>query len=62
MHKLQKDRLMELFFRWVNEKTLGKIPEIISSPLPPSTKAVIASALYFKALWERTFMDGATKP
>lgn len=48
--------------RWVSEKTKGKINEVIAEPLPPSTKAVIASALYFKALWERTFIEGGTKP
>lgn len=36
--------------RWVSEKTKGKINEIIEDSLPASTKAVIASALYFKAL------------
>lgn len=48
--------------RWVSEKTKGKINEVIAEPLPASTKAVIASALYFKALWERTFIEGGTKP
>lgn len=51
----------KFFFSWVNEKTQGKIKEMISDVLPASTKAVITSALYFSALWERTFMEGATK-
>lgn len=46
--------------RWVDEKTEGKIKEIFSSPLDESTRVVIASALYFNALWERTFLEGAT--
>lgn len=47
---------------WVNENTHGKIPEIFSSALGSNTVMVIASALYFKALWEKMFIGGATKP
>ncbi|XP_058177051.1 uncharacterized protein LOC131292988 [Anopheles ziemanni] len=47
---------------WVSEKTHGKIPNILASILPPSTSMVLASAMYFKALWEETFIDGATRP
>ncbi|XP_053663280.1 uncharacterized protein LOC128712412 [Anopheles marshallii] len=46
---------------WVSEKTHGKIPNILASTLHPSTVMVLASALYFKALWAETFIDGATK-
>lgn len=46
--------------RWIEEKTEGKIREIFSSSLDESTRIVIASALYFNALWERTFFEGAT--
>lgn len=46
---------------WVNEKTNGKIPEIVSY-FQPDTKVVLASALYFKAMWETTFIEGATGP
>uniref|UniRef100_A0A2M4AUA4 Putative serine protease inhibitor n=1 Tax=Anopheles triannulatus TaxID=58253 RepID=A0A2M4AUA4_9DIPT len=48
--------------RWVNDKTHGKIPKILSSQLPPATTLVLASALYFRALWAKTFIEGATKP
>lgn len=34
---------------------------MISDVLPASTKAIAITALYFSALWERTFMEGATK-
>lgn len=56
--------LKKLFvnFRWVAAKTQEKIQEIISEPLPPYTKAIIASALYFKALWEKSFIDRVTRP
>lgn len=47
---------------WVNRKTEGKIPKIISEQLNPKTKIVMASALYFNAMWEKTFYEGATGP
>ncbi|KAG4075008.1 hypothetical protein HA402_014587 [Bradysia odoriphaga] len=46
---------------WVNEKTNGKIPEIVNF-FQPDTKLVLASAFYFKAMWESTFIEGATGP
>uniref|UniRef100_A0A675B3V0 Serpin domain-containing protein n=1 Tax=Anopheles darlingi TaxID=43151 RepID=A0A675B3V0_ANODA len=48
--------------RWVSEKTHDKIPKILSSQLAPATTLVLASALYFRALWHKTFIEGATKP
>uniref|UniRef100_A0A3F2YPL8 Serpin domain-containing protein n=1 Tax=Anopheles albimanus TaxID=7167 RepID=A0A3F2YPL8_ANOAL len=47
--------------RWVSEKTHGKIPKILPSQLSPATTLVLASALYFRALWAKTFIEGATK-
>lgn len=47
---------------WVNKNTHGKIPEIFSTALGSNTVMVIASALYFKALWQDMFIEGATKP
>lgn len=49
-------------FRWIDKATKGKIPKMFADPLPFDTKVVIASALYFKALWERSFLEGATRP
>uniref|UniRef100_A0A182YFW0 Serpin domain-containing protein n=1 Tax=Anopheles stephensi TaxID=30069 RepID=A0A182YFW0_ANOST len=46
---------------WVSEKTHGKLPNILPSTLPASSVMVLASAMYFKALWAETFIDGATK-
>ena len=47
-------------YSWVKRQTEGKITDIISEPLSPDTKMVLASALYFNAMWERTFLEGAT--
>lgn len=47
---------------WVNQKTEGKIPRIIGEQLSPKTQIVMASALYFNAMWEKTFYEGVTGP
>uniref|UniRef100_A0A8D8GLA9 Alpha-1-antitrypsin-like protein CM55-ST n=1 Tax=Culex pipiens TaxID=7175 RepID=A0A8D8GLA9_CULPI len=47
---------------WVSRNTHGKIPEIFPSTVDSNTVMVIASALYFKALWEEMFIEGATRP
>lgn len=44
----------------MNEKTHGKIKEIVPPVLNPNTKAVLANALYFKAEWQDSFIQGAT--
>lgn len=49
------------FYSWVNTKTHGRIPKMLDAPLPPETKLVIASALYFKAQWESTFIEELTR-
>ncbi|KAL7298847.1 hypothetical protein TKK_0008586 [Trichogramma kaykai] len=45
---------------WVKSETRGLIPSILDSPPRLNTKAIIASALYFKGDWEKRF-DHAEK-
>jgi serine protease inhibitor len=45
--------------QWVNEKTYGKIKQIIGNNISPDAKMIIASALYFKAEWRKMFIEGA---
>lgn len=40
---------------WVRQKTNNKIKNILNADLPQDTQVVLASALYFKALWEDPF-------
>lgn len=54
------DHLLFLYFSWVNQKTEGKIPQIVEGELSPDTKIVMASALYFNARWEKSFFEGTT--
>ena len=43
---------------WVNDKTSGKIPELINNS---DFWAMIVNAVYFKGLWQDDFFEGATK-
>lgn len=44
----------------MNEKTNGKIKEIIPGSTNPETRVILANALYFNAEWQESFIDGAT--
>ena len=43
----------------MNEKTSGKIKDIVSG-FSPETRVILINALYFKSEWQETFFDGAT--
>lgn len=46
---------------WVSERTNGKIPSILNETPSSATKVILASAMYFKAQWEKPFFEGTTK-
>lgn len=46
--------------QWVSARTKGRINDILAETPTSSTKVIIASALYFKALWEHPFFEGST--
>lgn len=46
----------------MNDKTNGKIKEIIPGSANPETRVILANALYFNAEWQETFIEGATGP
>lgn len=45
---------------WAKEKTLGKISQIVTDDIDPSTNVILASTLYFKGFWENSFISAAT--
>jgi serine protease inhibitor len=51
---------MYLNYRWVENKTYGHIPNILEYPPSPSTKVMIASALYFNGAWKYPFIQEQT--
>lgn len=46
---------------WVSERTHNKIKELFSEPPPPSSRVILASALYFNSLWLKPFLKGHTR-
>jgi serpin B len=46
----------------VDEKTHGKIKEILPVGVNPDTRVILTNALYFKAEWQISFIEGATMP
>lgn len=45
----------EIINGWVEEKTHGKVVDLIDEPLDPNTVMVLTNALYFNAQWEFPF-------
>jgi serpin B len=46
---------------WVNEKTKGKIKEIVDKPIDPLTVMFLINAIYFKGTWTYEFDKGNTR-
>jgi serpin B len=44
----------------VNQQTNSKIKEIVPSGLNPETRVLLTNALYFKAEWQISFIEGGT--
>ena len=53
------ENALEKINGWVNEKTNGKIPKIISDS---DFWAFIVNAVYFKGYWQKEFYESATAP
>lgn len=51
----QSNEAKEAINRWVANRTYGRIPDILEYPPSPSTRVIIASALYFNGAWEHPF-------
>ena len=47
--------------QWVEEKTNGKIEEIVDSPLDPDLVTVLINAIYFKGDWKYEFDESQTE-
>jgi len=45
---------------WVNEKTRGKIPSIVTPQIVSVSKAILTNAVYFKGCWRDPFPKQAT--
>jgi serpin B len=47
---------------WVEERTNGKIANLLSSPPPPDTSLILVNAVYFLGLWTHPFDPKLTAP
>ncbi|MEO8437026.1 MAG: serpin family protein [Chloroflexota bacterium] len=48
---------------WVNERTAGRIPELLLQPdVTSDTRLMLVNAIYFKAQWSTWFDEESTKP
>jgi serpin B len=48
--------------QWVNDQTGGRIPEIVTPPIPELTIAYLINAIYFKGDWTWQFERNLTHP
>lgn len=46
---------------WVSQKTQGKIPSIVTSPIPDLVMMYLINAVYFKGTWARQFDTKLTR-
>jgi len=54
------DDAADIINAWVNEKTNGKIEEIVDSPIDPLTIMFLINAIYFKGTWTYEFDEENT--
>jgi serine protease inhibitor len=47
---------------WAQDRTRGKITDIVRWPFLPLTRVILANAIYFKGKWARPFDKSATRP
>ncbi|RZC34043.1 serpin B12 [Asbolus verrucosus] len=59
--KSNPNSAQQIINAWVSERTNGKINQLLSESPSSATKVILASAMYFKAEWEKPFFDGGTK-
>ena len=52
---------MDLVNAWADEKTGGRINNVLGEPLPGDTASVMANAIYFKGSWAERFPAEATR-
>ena len=57
----QLDSAVSAINQWVSESTHGRIPSIVSkTSVSPRTSMVLASAMYFRGVWQHMFDAGKT--
>lgn len=57
----QADSFLPAINGWVSEKTQGKIPQILSGPIPEDQLFYLVNAIYFKGAWKVEFDKKLTR-
>ena len=52
----------QIINHWADQRTHGKIQDIVRWPFDPATRVVLANAIYFKGKWERPFDKRDSRP
>lgn len=47
---------------WVDERTRGRVEEIVADPIPSGVALYLINAIYFKGEWSQKFDPAATRP
>ncbi len=53
--KLSDNKIVKTFNNWIDEKTKGLIPDMVSEPFREGTVMLLVNALYFKNEWVHEF-------
>jgi serpin B len=56
----EKESAVSAINRWVDAKTLGKIPVLLDQ-IPPEAVMYLINAMHFKSLWKQQFETGSTQ-
>ncbi|MFZ0828412.1 MAG: serpin family protein [Verrucomicrobiia bacterium] len=58
----QKPESAQTINAWADDRTHGKIKDVVRWPFDPLTRVILANAIYFKGKWDRPFDKSATRP
>ncbi len=58
---LSGEEIIDKLNGWVNEKTKGLIPQLLSEPMDESARLALVNTLYFKNKWITQFENYATR-
>jgi len=57
----QTEEFLKEINGWASEKTHGKIPSVLSAPIPKDQLFYLVNAIYFKGVWTKEFDKKATR-
>ena len=58
----RKPESAQIINNWADNRTHGKIKDVVRWPFDPLTRVILANAIYFKGQWAKPFERSATRP